>query len=129
MTNLRSTILHTLLGLALLLALPAVAAAQATGAPAAPTELHMSPQQQVCIDEIKNDANFKAYIEDRVRYAFHRDESDAAVRNNKHVVMAYAAIWILTVLFVVLVFLRQGKLKQELERLQAELARAAKDEP
>src|SRR5688500_8494116 len=115
------TKLHIAFVVLFLLGAPAVALAQ----PVAPA---LSPKQEECIQEIRNDPSFNAFIEEGARYAFHRDESSKLARNNEHVVMAYAAIWVLTVFFVVLVFLRQGKLKAELSRLQADLARATKDQ-
>ena len=112
--------MKTFLFVIVLLALPATALAQ-------PAPVEMTPARQACLDQLRTDAEFKAYVDDLVRYAFHRDESSKATRNNQHVVMAYAAIWILTVGFVVLVFLRQGKLNQEIARLNAELARATRE--
>jgi hypothetical protein len=124
------TKLHAIVVLFVLCCAPLAAVAQDTTAPGGaegPGQIHLSPKQQECLAEIKNDPSFNAFIEEGARYAFHRDEASKLTRNNEHVVMAYAAIWALTVLFVVLVFLRQGKLKAELARLQADLARATKD--
>jgi CcmD family protein len=124
------TKIHTAFVVLMLLCAPVVAAAQevpATGGAEGPSQIHLTPKQQECIQEIKNDPSFNALIEENARYAFHRDETSKLTRNNDHVVMAYAAIWVLTVFFVVLVFLRQSKLKAELARLQADLARATKD--
>jgi CcmD family protein len=115
------TKLHIALVVLFLVGAPVVALAQ----PAAPA---LTPKQEECLQEIKNDPSFNAFIEEGARYAFHRDETSKLTRNNEHVVLAYAAIWVLTVFFVVLVFLRQGKLKAELARLQAEVARATKDQ-
>jgi len=125
------TKIHTLFVVLMLLGAPVVAAAQdapATGGAEGPSQIHLTPKQQECIQEIKSDPSFNALIEENARYAFHRDETSKLTRNNEHVVMAYAAIWVLTVFFVVLVFLRQGRLKAELARLQADLARATKDQ-
>ena len=44
------------------------------------------------------------------------------------IVVQLAAIWVLTIGFVVLLFLRQGKLKAEIERLHRELGKAIKDD-
>jgi CcmD family protein len=124
------TKIHVAFVVLMLVCVPLVAAAQDAPAPGGaegPGQIHLSPKQQECLQEIKNDPSFNAFIEEGARYAFHRDETSKATRNNEHVIMAYAAIWVLTVFFVVLVFLRQGKLKAELARLQADLARATKD--
>jgi hypothetical protein len=78
--------------------------------------------------EVQKDPDLKADIEDGLREAVHRQESASFTRNNQHVVMAYIAIWVLTAGFILLIFLRQQKLKGDIAFLQAELARAMKDD-
>jgi CcmD family protein len=44
--------------------------------------------------------------------------------NNRHVVLAYGALWVLTAGFLALMFLRQRTLNAEIERLEAEVKKA-----
>lgn len=111
-----------LLCLTALVALGSVASAQE------PVNEYHSPLRATWRDEVRKDPGLKADIEQALREAVHRDESATFTRNNKHVVMAYAALWILTVGFVVMLFLRQGKLKEEIARLHRELGKAIKDD-
>jgi hypothetical protein len=112
-----------LLTLTLLLALAAPALAQQP----AGQEYH-SPIRATWRDEVRKDPGLKADIEGALREAVHRDETATFTRNNRHVVIAYAAIWVLTIGFIGLLWLRQGKLKDEIARLQRELGKAIKDD-
>ena len=65
----------------------------------------------------------------------HRDEltlqahEDAAAhidKNERHVVYAYSAMWIVAALFVIFLWLRQQKLTAEIIQLRADLAAAIK---
>lgn len=94
--------------------------------PAATSGEYHSPLRATWRDEIRLDAGLKADIEGALREAVHSRESASFTRNNRHVVIAYLAIWVLTVGFVVMLFLRQGKLQAEIARLSGELAQAAK---
>jgi len=87
-----------------------------------------SPFRDSWRDEVQKDPVLKGDIEEALRYKIHEDESATFTRNNEHVVMAYIAIWVLTAGFVLVTFLRQGKLKGEIARLQADLTRALKDD-
>ena len=111
-----------LLTLTVLLALGTPALAQE------PVDEYHSPLRATWRDEVRKDPGLKADIEGALREAVHRDESATFTRNNEHVVIAYAAIWVLTIGFVVLLFLRQGKLKEEIARLHRELGKAIKDD-
>jgi CcmD family protein len=93
-----------------------------------PVNEYHSPLRATWRDEVRKDPGLKADIEGALREAVHRNETATFTRNNKHVVIAYAAIWVLTIGFVVLLFLRQGKLKAEIERLHRELGKAIKEE-
>ena len=89
---------------------------------------YTSPLREFWFCEVKKDANLKADIDDSLRLSVHRQEADTFTRNNKHVVIAYIAIWVLTAAFVLWAFMRQQSLKGEIERLRADLGRAMKDE-
>ena len=81
-----------------------------------------------CIAELRNDARFAAHLNKILVFAVHEEESEEWSEDQRHVWMAYIAIWVLTVGFLVGVWLRQGKLKGEIERLQADLDRALKED-
>ena len=56
----------------------------------------------------------------------HQRAAKAIAKNQRHVILAYAAMWILAVGFVTLLWLRQAKLRRQIESLRAELERATK---
>jgi CcmD family protein len=89
---------------------------------------YVSPIRETWREEVRKDPTLKADIDQALRESVHRNESATFTRNNEHVVIAYAAIWVLTIGFVVLLFLRQGKLKEEIARLHRELGKAIKDD-
>lgn len=100
----------------------------AAPAGAQPAEPYQSPQRAMCEEELKKDAGWYAELKLQLKDDVHAEESATFTRNNRHVVIAYAAIWVLTIGFVVFLWMRQQALKTELARLSSELARAAKDE-
>jgi CcmD family protein len=82
----------------------------------------------VCGAEYEGSADFVTYIDDSLILGWHDKEAVIWTRDEEHVIYAYAAIWILTIGFVVAIFLRQQKLKAEIARLTADLARATSEE-
>ena len=74
------------------------------------------------------DKKMFARLKIMLRPDIHEDDGKLMARNYKHVVMAYAALWILAVVFLVLLFLRQRALTDEIVRLKRELDRAIRDE-
>jgi len=93
-----------------------------------PVNEYHSPVRATWREEVRKDPGLKADIEGALREAVHERESATFTRNNRHVVIAYAAIWVLTIGFVAFLWLRQGKLKQEIARLHSELGKAIKDD-
>lgn len=92
-----------------------------------PDEPYVSPDRDKCEAELRKDLAWYATLKLQLRDDVHADESATFTRNNRHVIIAYIAIWVLTVGFVVMLFLRQGKLQAEIARLGGELAKASKD--
>lgn len=82
----------------------------------------------VCGAEYQASADFVTFIDESLILGWHDKEATIWTRNEQHVIYAYAAIWILTIGFVVAIFLRQQKLRTEIERLTADLARATAEE-
>lgn len=96
----------------MMLLLPAVAAAQP------------SDMRATCEEELAKDKVWLADLESRLRAKIHRQASTEITTNNRHVALAYGAMWVLAVAFVVFLWRRQQGLKAEIERLSAELKKA-----
>lgn len=104
-----------------------------TPAPAAASDAH-----QVCIEALNADPelakrvvetyNKKAVqaIDKQTIEAHQRAAADIA-ENKRHVIYAYAAMWIIAALFLVYMWRRQQALKSELASLRRELDAAAKE--
>lgn len=72
--------------------------------------------------------NKKAVQEiDRQTLEAHNAAAAQIAENERHVIYAYAAMWILAALFLVYMWLRQQSLKTELAALRRELEAAAKE--
>lgn len=105
--------------LLLMLALPAAA------------QPYESPMREECTAELNQDAKWmatlRAQVEDDLAYEWHDRNSSYFATNKKHVLIAYGALWVFVAGFAVYMFLRQRGLVDEIERLRAEVARAAED--
>jgi pyruvate/2-oxoglutarate dehydrogenase complex dihydrolipoamide acyltransferase (E2) component len=117
---------------------PAAPAAAPTAAPAAPVDAAPTPAAPAKLTReqiIEALAQDKALEEDFVRQlkARHALELNATTRqrhdddarqialNKRHVVLAYAALWILSVLFLVVLWRRQQTMNARIAQLQKEL--------
>ncbi len=118
------TTIWTILGITVLLALASSRAATAQPGKEPPRS-YQSPMRAECEAELAKDKGWSAELKDTLRPSVHEAEASLITRNNKHVVMAYAAIWILTVGFVILLWLRQRRLLAEIEALEKKVAKAA----
>lgn len=114
----------TTLAIAALLALAGSRAARAQPAKE-PPRAYQSPMRAQCEAELAKDRGWNAELKDSLRPSVHEAEAALIQKNKKHVVMAYAAIWILTVVFVILLWFRQRRLLAELAALEAKVAKAA----
>ena len=72
----------------------------------------------------KLDFELRARIDDMLRPAIHTKDADRMLRNKQHVVMAYAALWVLTALFVLFMWIKQRSFAEQIERLKRELQEA-----
>lgn len=112
---------------------PALAAEEASAdgsaasdsATAAPP--YASPMREQCTEELRKDARWRAELRNQLRDDIHSEDANLMLRNKRHVVIAYAAIWILAVGFLVLMWWRQRALTKEIEELRASVRRATKD--
>jgi len=117
-----------LISLALLFALavaPTVALAQTPPTPTrTPAEL-----RQICADAMNQNPMFaesivKTINEDTALQ--HARAAEAIKKNEKHVILAYGAMWVVAAGFVVFLWRRQQKLQTEIAHLRRDLEAAAK---
>ncbi|MEZ4399925.1 MAG: hypothetical protein R3B06_07890 [Kofleriaceae bacterium] len=87
-----------------------------------------SPMRQVCEDELAKDHDWWFNLQGRLRQNIHRQAAQEITTNNRHVVIAYGAMWILAVGFLLLMWVRQGRLRAEIARLERDLARVERED-
>jgi hypothetical protein len=73
------------------------------------------------------DAAWRAQFKQRLAGEVHTEDARLMLNNKKHVVMAYAVLWILVMAFMAFMWMRQQGLKAEIARLQSEIRDAAKE--
>lgn len=95
------------------------------GAAAQPAQPYRAAMREQCERELEKDKAWLAELRNTMRPQVHQEDANIIAKNKKHVVMAYAALWGLTVVFVVLLWLRQRRLLAEMERLAQQIAKAA----
>jgi hypothetical protein len=107
------------------------AAAFADG-PVVPTPAAAALEQE-CRDALNTDPAFKKAIANKIGIQLDdemlkvHEDADAQVKlNERHVVYAYAAMWIIAALFVIYLLFRQQSLKTEIATLRKDLEAAAK---
>jgi hypothetical protein len=125
----------------MLLALGGVASAQQAPVPAGPTadaptaaDPEVQRMREMCTTAMNKDPSFaKSIIEtldkqiDQKRLDAELDEAKHIAENKQHVILAYAAMWIIAALFVVFLWRRQQHLKLEIVQLRRDLDAAAKE--
>jgi len=120
---------------AIVVAVSSVAAAQPAGdsAPPAPSS-GASAARQACTEAMNADPEFAKSILatvdkqlDAQTVAAHEEAQQHIQRNERHVVLAYAALWVIAAGFVVFLWRRQGALRGEIEQLRRDLEAAGKD--
>jgi CcmD family protein len=104
-------------------------AAQEPGAAAAATgdAPYRSAMRSQCEDEMAKDADWRADVKLRLAPDVHAEDAQQMLTNRRHVVMAYAALWVLVAGFVVFMWMRQRGLQAEIARLEREIVQATKD--
>jgi hypothetical protein len=145
-------IVRLLVGLVLIV--PALAFAQPSGsgsstgsapvpvdpAPAPPPtpEPVKSDARKACTDAMNADPAFEKMVVEtadrkaaEVRLAAdlaqHEKAAKVIAKNEKHVILAYAAMWVLAAAFLMFLWRRQQALKGEIAQLKADLDAAVKD--
>ena len=77
--------------------------------------------------KLADKVNRDQVMKDLCTIKMHEDEQDRFARNEKHVILAYAAMWILACGFVVYLWRRQQRLTEEIAQLRRELDAAEKE--
>ncbi|HET7505436.1 MAG TPA: hypothetical protein VFK02_30660 [Kofleriaceae bacterium] len=112
-------------------AAPPPAAPAAPAAPGAPGDARKACTAAMNADpkfaaEIVRVADEKAAIErDKDTLATHQEAAQRVQKNERHVIYAYAAIWIVAAAFVIFLWRRQQALKTEIAHLRRDLEAAA----
>lgn len=86
---------------------------------------YVSEMRDACIAELAKDAEIRVACMTQYTDEFHAQDARQVTKNNKHVVMAYAALWAVVAIFVVGMWVRQRKLSEQIIKLEAELKKAA----
>jgi len=107
---------------------PALAMAQPAPAPPAGTR---SPGElrQICADAMNADPSFSEAIIKTINeetYLQHLNAGNAIAKNEKHVILAYGALWLLAAGFVMFLWRRQQGLRTEIAQLRSDLEAASK---
>jgi hypothetical protein len=105
---------------------PAPQAVMPKAPDAAPTAAQL---RETCAAAMNADPTFAEDIVKSINedtYRQHARAAEAIKKNEKHVVLAYAAFWVLAALFVVFLWRRQQGLKAEIAALKRDLDAASK---
>ncbi len=91
-------------------------------------------KKQACVEALNADPAFaKAVLTtydktlEQKTIDAHEDAYHHIQKNEKHVIYAYAAMWVVAALFVIFLFLRQQKLKAEIATLRRDLEASGKE--
>ena len=63
-------------------------------------------------------------VRDELRVQVHTEDAQLMLRNRKHVVMMYAALWVIVAIFTMTLWLRQRSLRREIGELEDRLRQA-----
>ena len=96
-----------------------------------------SDLRKVCTDAMNADPTFAkkivevadenaAHRRDEATLQAHQDAQDHIAKNERHVVYAYSAMWVVAALFVLFLWRRQLKLTAEIGQLRKDLTAATK---
>jgi CcmD family protein len=107
--------------LVIALAVPAVALAQ-------PPARDAKELRKICADAMNADPSFADEIVRTINTKIHEDAAEHVVKNERHVILAYGAMWLLAAGFVIFLWRRQQGLRGEIDQLRRELDAAMKDD-
>jgi hypothetical protein len=110
---------------------PAAAAPPSEPAPPAPAA---KTPREVCAEAMNSDPTFAQSIlatlgknVDQEIVKAHQDANFHVQKNERHVILAYAALWVIAAAFVMFLWRRQQALKAEIALLRKDLEAAAKE--
>ena len=110
------------------------AVAQPAPAPAPASTQSPAALRAICTQAMNADPTFAKSIVatvdkqiDQQTLAAHQDAYRRIKTNDRHVFIAYAAMWVIAAAFVVFLWLRQRALTTEIAQLRRELEAAAKE--
>ncbi|GEM_PF-5332052 len=100
-------------------------------------QLAKTPEGQACIDAINGVNDFRSAVSTLAREREakrlsdevelqHENAAKAIAKNQKHVILAYAALWVLAAGFLLFLWRRQQALKVEIANLKRDLESATK---
>lgn len=101
-----------------------------------PPDTAQSAARKACTDAMNADKKFAeqivavadenaAHRREEATVQAHQEAQDHIIKNEKHVVYAYAAMWIVAALFVLFLWRRQLRLSAEIVQLRRDLAAAS----
>jgi hypothetical protein len=108
-------------------AVPPATPPTTVGDPRAVCTAAMNADPQFAAAIIKVADEKAALARDEALIATHRDAEKRVQTNEKHVIYAYAAMWIVAAAFVIFLWRRQEALKSEIAGLRRDLEAAADD--
>jgi len=85
--------------------------------------------RKTCADALNADPNFAQAIVETINKDTarqHLQAADAIAKNEKHVLLAYAAMWVMAAAFLIFMWRRQQGLKLEIAQLKRDLEVALK---
>ena len=94
-----------------------------------PPEPTPAELRQICADAMNKNPGFSEAIVKTINedtYLQHERAAAAVAKNEKHVIMAYAAMWVIAAMFLMFLWRRQQALKGEIANLKRDLEAAAK---
>ena len=93
-----------------------------------------NPARKACTDAMNADPAFAKSILatvdkqiDAQTLAAHQEAQEHIARNERHVVLSYAALWVIAAGFVMFLWRRQIGLRREIAQLRRDLEEAGKD--
>lgn len=120
--------------LLIVLVVGGVAFADEPQVPTAPPAAAAADARKACTDAMNADPEFAKSIISTVDKQIDQKTIDAHIdankhiqKNERHVIYAYAGIWIVAALFLAFLWMRQQSLKSEIASLRRDLDAAAKE--
>lgn len=111
-------------------AAPPAGSAMVAGPEGHPVDAATADKRKVCAEAMNADPSFALAIVETINKktaAQHVEAAGKIAKNQKHVILAYAAMWVVAAAFVLFLWRRQQHLKTEIAQLRRDLDTATKD--